>query len=96
MPIWRNMMKSGRMINCTGTTSPPMKSIRDRQPPGEREPRQTVGGQAGEDGADDDAETGGDDAVAQRDWHVRFVPGLAVVEATRTTPAGRRAMRRTR
>ena len=28
MPIWRNMMKSGRMISCTGTTSPPMKSIR--------------------------------------------------------------------
>ncbi len=48
MPIWRNMMNSGRMINCTGTTSPPMKSIRVASLPGEREARQTVGGQAGE------------------------------------------------
>ena len=56
-------MKIGMMISCTGTTRPPMK-IRRIQPSREAEARQPVRRQTGEDGAEEDAQGGRDEAVA--------------------------------
>ena len=50
-----------------------------RQPPREAESRQPVGRQAGQRGADQHPQAGGDDAVAQRGWQVRLGEGLLVV-----------------